>query len=148
MSGACVYFIKTATDPSFLKVGKSRNFKSRLRQLQGSWPMTLEVIGKIECASEEDAFRNEKECFARLRRFRLRGEWFRFDDASSLIVNELLSLPAPPLVVKERLEKRRLSNRKANETRRAKQLEMIGSVEFQERLRSIGESYTREILGA
>lgn len=145
---ALVYFIKTTTSPAFLKVGKSCKFKSRLRALRGACPMTLEVIGTIDCGTEQDALKNEKECFARLRRFKLHHEWFVFDDVSAVIVNELLALPAPPLTVKKRAESRIMSSMKANKKRQAKKLETINSIEFQILRRSIVEHHARNLFGA
>lgn len=65
-----------------VKIGKSKNPHSRLRELQTGASAPLELVGILACA-EEDAHR-------RLEEWRLHGEWFEPSDEVEAFVQRHL----------------------------------------------------------
>jgi hypothetical protein len=61
-------------EDKFLKIGHTRNINNRLRQLQVSSPVKLEVINLIK-----GDVNLEKELHNRFKELRVNGEWFVYD---------------------------------------------------------------------
>ena len=59
-----------------VKVGVAKDIPSRLRTMQTSNPAKLEIYGAISVGSKDQAFFVEASLHQRLKKFKLRGEWF------------------------------------------------------------------------
>lgn len=78
---AFVYFIASGRD--IIKVGMAKDVGKRVRALQTGGPFEMKVIHKIEVAAERVAAL-EKLIHKRLKRYRIRGEWFRVEPALAI----------------------------------------------------------------
>lgn len=76
-----VYFIvATNQTKRLLKIGKARDVKRRLSQIQVGCPYRVHLYSTIRCKDDKHAFAVEHaahEVF-RKKRVRMNGEWFRF----------------------------------------------------------------------
>jgi hypothetical protein len=59
-----------------VKIGYSCNLDNRIQGLINSSSYQLKLIGTIYADDKEHAMRLEKSIHTRLRRYRIRGEWF------------------------------------------------------------------------
>lgn len=71
-----VYLI--ASGRNIIKVGKADNVRKRVRGLQTASPFEMQIFHTIEC-SIEHVGALEKLIHKRLKRYHLRGEWFRVE---------------------------------------------------------------------
>jgi hypothetical protein len=69
-----VYFIATQTD-RLVKIGYSRNPKTRIKTLQTSNPKKLLLIGVLEGCKKVEKFLHIK-----FYKYRIDGEWFKLTD--------------------------------------------------------------------
>ena len=74
-----VYFILDEKSKA-IKIGKSINIDERLSDLQTGNPNLLTVKHTIKCVSEYDSFSLETELHKKFEKYRLVGEWFKFED--------------------------------------------------------------------
>jgi hypothetical protein len=72
-----VYFIRSAGKPTRVKIGKSRDPKARLKELQTGSPYPLDILGTIKCRDQSHADRLEKELHRYFATYRKNGEWFK-----------------------------------------------------------------------
>jgi hypothetical protein len=63
-----------------MKIGKSRNPEERLKQMQTGCPGEMKMMAKIRCRSEMHALYVERLIHRNLKRYHIRGEWFRCAD--------------------------------------------------------------------
>lgn len=94
-----VYFIRTRAKPPMVKIGKANDPQSRMAELQTGCPYNLELIGKIPCKSEAHAFEIEESAHHVFRKFRVRGEWFKYKRIVESAVEAMLAGKAKDLRV-------------------------------------------------
>lgn len=82
-----VYFVQQGTSGP-IKIGCTRNFKTRLNSLQTSAAETLTVIGTVP-----GGFELERELHAALDDYRLSGEWFKPTPAVLRTIKRQIALP-------------------------------------------------------
>jgi len=82
-----VYFI---LDPinSCVKIGKSNDVKSRIRDLQIGNPNELKLLATVSCHDESAAFKFESKLHANYSHLYMRGEWFKYEDSLEKYVLE------------------------------------------------------------
>lgn len=80
-----VYLIASGRD--IIKVGMAKDVGKRVRALQTGGPFEMQIIHKIEVAADHVAAL-EKLIHKRLKRYRLRGEWFRLERATAIRISE------------------------------------------------------------
>ena len=73
---AFVYFIFNI-DSQAIKIGMAKNVEKRLKSLQTSSPVVLELLHTIQLNSVEDAQKLEYVLHRRFARLRMNGEWFK-----------------------------------------------------------------------
>lgn len=86
--GYVVYFLKAGSHKKApIKIGYTKNLRSRWKSVQVGCPYRLELWGKIECDSLKQARKLERFLHRQLyHRFHMSGEWFRpFGDISKLL---------------------------------------------------------------
>lgn len=71
-----LYFIKINRKKGPIKVGVTMDIDERLRSLQTANPYELKVLASICCKSKRHAFELEQDIHVKLKRYRVRGEWF------------------------------------------------------------------------
>lgn len=80
-------YIVHAVGTSTYKIGISKNPTKRVRDMQTSCPLPLQLISKIRC---KDAHAAEESLHALLGKYHVRGEWFTLDDqAYDMITAEI-----------------------------------------------------------
>lgn len=87
-----VYFIRSAGKPRRIKIGKSKDPKARMRELQTGSPYPLDIVGTIRCRDGNHATRLEKELHRYFAEYRMGGEWFKCSLVVLVKVWELLNL--------------------------------------------------------
>lgn len=80
-----VYLI--AAGRNIIKVGMAKDVGKRARALQIGGPFEMQIIHKIEIAAEH-AQGLEKLIHQRLKRYRMRGEWFRIERPMAISMAE------------------------------------------------------------
>jgi len=70
-----VYFLRSP-HTHYVKIGCSSNMERRIASYRTVHSEKLEILAKIPCVRFEDA---EKEIHAFLKRFRVKGEWYKID---------------------------------------------------------------------
>ena len=73
-----VYMIYTP-DFEFIKIGLSKNIKSRMRNIQSGCPFLLTLHTAATFLSYKNAAAYEKKMHRRLEEFRVRGEWYSLE---------------------------------------------------------------------
>ncbi len=74
-----VYFVKTVVVyPAAVKIGKAKNIKDRLSNLQIGCPYDLELVGSIACRDDKQASKLEKTLHGQFKDDHIRGEWFLY----------------------------------------------------------------------
>jgi len=68
-----IYFLK-AEDTDRIKIGYSKNVRNRLRSLKSESPVKLRLVTYIKGDIEK-----ESEIHSRFERYRIGGEWFKFE---------------------------------------------------------------------
>jgi len=83
----CVYVIKS--EPGPVKIGKAKNPRQRLKELQTTspFPLSLEYIG--ECNTESAGSRIERQAQKNLWKKRTNGEWFDATAGQAMIAIEM-----------------------------------------------------------
>jgi hypothetical protein len=76
-----VYLI--ASGGNIIKIGKANDVGKRVRALQTGQPFSLRIIHRIEVA-QNDVLKLEKAIHKKLKRYVLRGEWFRIEPAVAI----------------------------------------------------------------
>lgn len=71
-----IYILQAVCIERPFKIGRSRNVRRRLRDLQDSNPFQLKLLADFVCGEQEIAADAESCMHRRLDRFHLRGEWF------------------------------------------------------------------------
>lgn len=66
-----VYFLKTDTDPGFVKIGTSKSPFSRIPAIQTNCPYKLETLAVVHCPTGSEWFFHEI-----FEEYHHRGEWF------------------------------------------------------------------------
>jgi hypothetical protein len=84
-----VYFIQAKTGGP-IKIGYTHNVIARLDGLQVGNPEELRIVATVPGGAKEEAAIHR-----RLRRYRIRGEWFRDDDVVMAIIDDLRMKAAP-----------------------------------------------------
>lgn len=77
-----VYFLK---HQEYLKIGLSNNIPKRIKDLRHSFPgviLSLEVLGTTDNYTE-------RELHLRFKRFRVAGDWFRYEDPLQRFIRTL-----------------------------------------------------------
>lgn len=82
---AFIYLI--ASGRNIIKVGMATDVRQRVMELQIGTPFNLQVLHKIEVAAEY-ALKLEKLIHRRLKRYRMRGEWFRVEHDIAIRIAE------------------------------------------------------------
>ncbi len=73
-----VYIIQSGDRPkSPIKIGVSSNVDKRVAELQTGNPYPLKVLASITCRSKSDAYGLENFIHKKLRKHRMKGEWFK-----------------------------------------------------------------------
>lgn len=70
---SCIYAI---SDGVHIKIGKSNDPDKRLYSLQTSNSKVLSIVATLDCESQTEAFKLEKQLHSKFSEFRLKGEWF------------------------------------------------------------------------
>lgn len=86
-----VYFIKAFGQHPMIKIGKSKNPKSRLSELQVGSPVKLTLMGTVRCQSDYHALQVEKLAHHLFRKQNRRGEWFRMAEGAEDMINRLVT---------------------------------------------------------
>lgn len=73
-------------DESALKIGVATNPDYRLAGMQCGNPRPLHIVSRIPVRDRSIALSVERRVHLRLTRYRIRGEWFRLDQASAIKV--------------------------------------------------------------
>jgi hypothetical protein len=74
------HYLYAISDGKNLKVGYSKDPKSRLKRLQTGSSKPLKLLWQCLCAySDTDARKQERKLHRRLRRHNIQGEWYQFD---------------------------------------------------------------------
>ncbi len=76
---AFVYFIFNI-DSKAIKIGMAKNAEKRLKSMQTSNPITLELLHTIQLDSVEDALKLEYVLHQRFSHLRMNGEWFEANE--------------------------------------------------------------------
>ena len=73
-----VYFVQAFGERDLIriKIGRSRNPESRMRQLQVGSAVKLKMLGTVKCRDESHAQSIEKFAHSIFHKQRRRGEWF------------------------------------------------------------------------
>jgi len=87
--GGHVYFIQ---NDQFVKIGRARNVKARLGELQVSHSQALRLVGVIACT---DARETEAAWHRRHAAVHVRGEWFRLDPVLLAAIQDLTAASVP-----------------------------------------------------
>lgn len=74
-----VYFIQQDCDTKHIKIGKADDVMRRLTELQTGSPYPLMLLHSIKAENSEHAFALESMLHDRLKKYRLSGEWFKFE---------------------------------------------------------------------
>ena len=83
-----IYFMK-ATDSkncSYVKIGVSGNVNTRLKTIQASCPLMIEIIKVME-APPNDVYAIERQLHNKLSAYRIHGEWFMLTDYVLCAIN-------------------------------------------------------------
>ena len=80
--GSRVYAIRTLSDPVYIKFGIARNVQRRRTDLQIASPFELEVLGAFR-----GTILQERALHMSLVKYRLRGEWFRYEGKAKEIAD-------------------------------------------------------------
>jgi hypothetical protein len=86
--GEVVYFVRAG---AAVKIGRTAHLAARLRALATASAAPLELLAAVPGGREREAQEHR-----RWRHLRLRGEWFRADEALVRYAREQASGPAPP----------------------------------------------------
>ena len=73
-----LYFIQSDFT-GMIKIGRSKNPKKRLKQLQTGNPNRLKLIASFKGKGEEEKYLHEE-----LNRYKLKGEWFSYQCVGSI----------------------------------------------------------------
>ena len=73
-----VYFIKTLAKPPMVKIGRAIDPQGRMAELQTGCPYVLILLGVIKCKSIEHSIEIERSAHEIFKKFRHRGEWFKY----------------------------------------------------------------------
>ena len=89
-----VYFIgafdwKTGTLEA-IKIGKSNNPPSRLKELQTATPHKLTLLGALGCSTEKQALDFEEYFLRRYSKLKIHGDWVKASEALLSYINELV----------------------------------------------------------
>jgi len=77
VNGTCyVYVIQQQGGDWHVKIGKAKDVENRLKSLQTSSPYDLKIMVKICATDETHALNMEKGLHERLKKHKVRGEWF------------------------------------------------------------------------
>lgn len=112
-----IYFV---SDGSAIKIGRSRNVKSRIQELQGANAKPLALLGSVDGHSA-----HETKVHSELSSYRLSGEWFadcepvrsaiaRYMESGIEVEAELKTGPESEAVVRCRIAAQVLISRKMN----------------------------------
>lgn len=74
-----VYFIQQDCDAKHVKIGKADDVMRRMLELQTGSPYPLVLLHSIKAENSEHAFALESMIHERLKKYRLSGEWFKFE---------------------------------------------------------------------
>ncbi|MCK5019986.1 MAG: GIY-YIG nuclease family protein [Candidatus Peribacteraceae bacterium] len=74
-----VYVIQQQGGDHHVKIGKSNDVERRLGELQQQSPYEYKILVKICATNETHAFNMERGLHERLKKYRVRGEWFTKD---------------------------------------------------------------------
>ena len=86
-SGSCfVYFISCG---ELMKIGVANNVPNRLKQLQTSNPLEMQIFHVIPFNSRKEAFEEEWRLHSKYALCRVNGEWF---DKETIISEEFISI--------------------------------------------------------
>lgn len=86
-SGSCfVYFI---TCGELMKIGVANNVPNRLKQLQTSNPLEMQIFHVIPFHSRQEAFKEEARLHSKYSICRVNGEWF---DKQTIINEEFIQI--------------------------------------------------------
>lgn len=73
-----VYVLRKKNDSDApFKIGKAKDPVSRLKKLQTGNPEKLRVIHLVKCRSEMHSRAIESELHARLKKYKMTGEWYK-----------------------------------------------------------------------
>ena len=85
------HYVYMARCGDYVKIGIARDYTRRLRELQQSLPIDLDIICTI-CCPNRDVARNLEICWHRFFEYcNTRGEWFEFDTFGEYIVKRILA---------------------------------------------------------
>jgi hypothetical protein len=90
-----VYFIRGG---DLVKIGKANHPEMRLRELQTGSPFALELLLTLEGGTQE-----ERALHKRFIAYRVRNEWFRYEDEIRDFIATSLADPLPPIAERVRM---------------------------------------------
>ena len=86
-----VYFIAVIEAfPPRVKIGKARDPKVRMSELQTGCPYELKLLGSIKCKSDAHAYELERMAHRSFSGYRKRGEWFHYHKNVKQAIEKLL----------------------------------------------------------
>jgi len=79
-------------DGNYLKIGKTKNIKSRFSALQTGNPNKLYLSGYILCKTSKEAFKVERTLHKKFKKYHKHGEWYdiKIEDIKSSKFNIIL----------------------------------------------------------
>lgn len=75
-----IYLIKSLTQPTMFKIGRSKYPERRIKELKTGCPVPIELVGYAKCRSDMHAMGMERQLHQRFAGSRRGGEWFQLSN--------------------------------------------------------------------